>query len=344
MRIGLALPHYEGSFPGGAPLSWRNLADAAVRAERLGFDSVWVSDHFFLDLSRYGGEPGSLEGSVEPFTALAAIAAVTERVRMGTLVACAPFRHPAHLAKMATTIDLVSEGRFDLGLGAGWYEQEFASFGFEYGTVGSRFAYLEEAVEVVSALFGEGPVDHDGARFHLSGAFNRPRPAQAGGPPIWIGGKGGDRQLRLVARRAAGWNTVWRWTPADFAGRVARLHELCEAEGRDPSSVRASVGTYALVGEDRADLERRFGRFQAAMPGHALDGTDVEGFGSGAVVGTPEQVLETLAAFAQAGAEEFIAGAGPLPFNVADWSDVELFAESVIPRAHELSWTTSTRP
>ena len=336
MRIGLALPHYELSFPGGAPLTWENLADAAKRAEALGFDSVWISDHFFLDLSRYGGPPGTLEGSVEPFTALAALAAVTERIRLGTLVACAPFRHPAHVAKMSTAIDLVSGGRFDLGLGAGWYEQEFTAFGFPFGSTGERFGYLEESVEVIAALFGEGPVDHEGRHFHLQGARNRPGPAQEGGPPIWVGGKGGDRQLRLVARHASGWNSVWRWTPADYGARVSRLRELCEVEGRDPASVRASVGTYALVGRDREDLGRRYEGFRRAMPGGALDAVPVEEFAAGAVVGTPERCLETLAAFAEAGAEEFIAGCGPLPFAVADWSDVEAMAEALIPGAHGL--------
>src|SRR5438034_103453 len=117
MRVGIALPHYDFSFPDGEPLSWERFLDAALRAEALGFDSLWISDHLFLDLARYGGPDEEL-GSLEPFTTLAALAALTERVRLGTLVACAPFRHPAHVAKMATTIDLTSGGRFDLGLGA----------------------------------------------------------------------------------------------------------------------------------------------------------------------------------------------------------------------------------
>src|SRR6058998_27828 len=150
MRIGLALPHYDFSFPDGKPLTWTRLVEAARRAERLGFDSVWISDHFFLDLERYGGSPEP-QGSVEPFTALAGLTAVTERVRLGTLVACAPFRHPAIVAKMASAIDLQSGGRFDLGLGAGWYEREFEAFGYPFGTVGERFSMLEETVRAVAA-------------------------------------------------------------------------------------------------------------------------------------------------------------------------------------------------
>src|SRR6266511_3491666 len=145
MRIGLALPHYDFSFPEGEGLTWPGVLEAAQRAERLGFDSVWISDHFFLDLERYGG-PAEPLGSVEPFTALAALAVRTERVRLGTLVACAAFRHPAIVAKMATAIDLASGGRLDLGLGAGWYRREFEAFGYPFGTTGERFRNLEDTV------------------------------------------------------------------------------------------------------------------------------------------------------------------------------------------------------
>src|SRR6059058_5094520 len=160
MRIGLALPHYDYPTPDGL-LSWQDLLEATLRAEALGFDSAWISDHFFLDITRYGGPPGAV-GTPEAFTALAALGARTERIRLGTLVACAPFRHPAHVAKMASAIDLASGGRFDLGLGAGWYEAEFGAFGYEFGSTGERFAILEETVEAVAALLGGGPVTYRG--------------------------------------------------------------------------------------------------------------------------------------------------------------------------------------
>jgi probable F420-dependent oxidoreductase len=335
MRIGLALPHYDFSFPDGKPLSWPRLVDAAQRAEALGFDSVWISDHFFLDLARYGG-PADPSGTVEPFTALAALATATERVRLGTLVACAPFRHPAHVAKMATAIDLISEGRFDLGLGAGWYEPEFTAFGYELASTGERFAILEESVQVIAGLFAEGPFTHEGKRFQIEGAYNRPRPAQPGGPPIWIGGKGGDRLLRLVARHASGWNTVWRRSPDSFAERAHKLRLVAETEGRDPDSVRLSVGLYTILGEDQRDVSRRFEALQRWTPGGALDREDLEDYARETLTGTPQECVQKLATFAGAGAEEFIVGAGSVPFSVADWSMVELVAEALIPEAHKL--------
>jgi probable F420-dependent oxidoreductase len=335
MRIGLALPHYDFSFPDGGSLGWPRLLEAAQRAEALGFDSVWISDHFFFDLARYGG-PEEPSGTVEPFTALAALATATDRVRLGTLVACAPFRHPAHVAKMATAIDLISEGRFDLGVGAGWYEPEFTAFGYELASTGERFAILEESVKVIAGLFAEGPFTHEGKRFQIEGAYNHPRPAQPAGPPIWIGGKGGDRLLRLVARHASGWNTVWKRTPDSFAERAGKLRLIAEAEGRDPGSVRLSIGLYTLVGEDERDLARRFEALQRWTPGGALDGERLEVYARETLTGTPQACVEKLAAFAEAGAEEFIVGAGSVPFSVADWSMVELAAGTLIPEAHRL--------
>jgi probable F420-dependent oxidoreductase len=332
MRIGLALPHYDFSFPDHQRATWPRIVEAARRAERLGFDSIWVSDHFFLDLARYGGS-AEAAGTPEPFTALAALAVATERVRLGTLVACAPFRHPAHVAKMATTIDLTSHGRFDLGIGAGWYEREFEAFGYERG---GRFAYLEESVEVVAGLFGGGPVDHRGRRFRLRGALNHPKPAQPGGPPIWIGGKGGDRTLRLVARGGLGWNTVWRWEQAAYASRVAALRAAWLAEGRDPAEARLSIGLYTLVADDERDLAARFAALQGWAPGGALDEVTLDAYARDTMTGTVERCLARLTGLAELGVEEFIVGAGPVPFAVADWDQVELIADRLLPAAHAL--------
>lgn len=335
MRIGLALPHYDYSFPDGRPLSWPRLVESARRAEELGYDSVWISDHFFTDIGRYGGPKGPL-GTVEPFTALAALATATERVRLGTLVACTSFRHPAHIAKMATTIDLLSGGRFELGLGAGWFQGEFDAFGFDFATTGERFSVLEESVQVVEGLFGKGPFDFDGRHFQLAGAYNHPSPAQEGGPPIWVGGKGGDRLLRLTARHGSGWNTVWRWSPENHAERVGALRRIAESEGRDPATVRLSLGLYALVGEDEPDLAARFESLQRWTPGGGIDGVSLEAYASDTLTGTPERVLERLALFAAIGVEELIVSAASLPFAVYDWSMVELIADKVIPKAEEL--------
>ena len=327
MKFGLALPHYDFSFPDGSPVTFERTAEAARDAERLGFDSVWVSDHFFLSLARYGGGD-ELLGSLEPFTTLAGLSQVTERVRLGTLVACAPFRHPGILVKQATAVDLWSGGRLDLGIGAGWYEDEFRAFGYEFGSTADRFSILEETLQVTGALFGEGPVDHDGDRFHLRGAYNHPAATQQPRPPIWLGAKGGDRSLRLAARYCDGWNTVWRWEPAAYAGRVEAARRACEEAGRDPSTLRLSVGLYTLAGEDDRDLARRYEALQRWTPGGALDGQSLEQFAEGALCGTPARIRERVEEFGALGVEEIIVAPASLPFAVFDPSMLEIVAEA----------------
>jgi probable F420-dependent oxidoreductase len=331
MRFGLALPHYDFSSPDGDPVSFRRVLDATLRAEQLGFDSVWISDHFFLSLARYGGGDAP-RGSLEPLTTLAALAVRTERIRLGTLVLSAPFRHPSVLAKMATAIDLYSGGRFDLGIGAGWYEEEFAAFGYEYGSTGGRFDLLEETVEVLALLFGEGPASFRGERFSLDGAYNRPFPESGRGPALWIGSKGGPRSLRLAARRADGWNTAWRWSIDDYAERVAESRRICESEGRDPHTLRLSIGLYMLLGEDARDVERRYEALVRWTPGDALDDQPLEEFARGALVGTREEVREILAELAELGVEEVIVSPASLPFAVYDDTMTDLFAATFIER------------
>src|SRR5262249_54393814 len=149
------------------------------------------------------------------------------------------FRPPAVLAKAATTIDRVSGGRLDLGLGAGWLEDEYGAFGYPFGSVGGRFDALERGVQAVG-------------RFLTDRASPGPRPLQE--PiPLWVGGKGGPRLLRLAARHAAGWNTVWRVSPEAHAGGVADVARACAREGRDPATLRRSVGLYGTIGVTEDD-------------------------------------------------------------------------------------------
>jgi probable F420-dependent oxidoreductase len=327
MRFGLALPHYDFSLPEHRPITFDALRPWAVRAEELGFDSVWISDHFFLSLARYGGADEPL-GSLEPLTALAAIAGSTRRVRLGTLVLCAPFRHPALLAKAATAIDLASDGRFDLGIGSGWYADEFERFGLPFGTIGERFAILEEQLEVLGPLLEGRTVEHPGPRYPMHEARNLPEPAQRPRPPIWVGGKGGPRLLRAIARRADGWNTVWRWSPADYADRLRDLERICDEVGRDPATVRRSVGLSTIVGEDHADLERRIDFLRDWGPGLAT--ATREELSTHALVGTPEEVAERIAVFDELGVEELILTPAQIPFAIPDADMLDLIAERVV--------------
>jgi probable F420-dependent oxidoreductase len=325
MRFGLSLPHYGFSLPGGESLTHEALVSWARRAEGLGFDSVWVSDHFFYSFARHGAGNDRL-ASLEPLTALAAIAVATERVRMGTLVLGSPFRHPSMLAKMAAGIDQLSGGRFELGVGAGWFEEEFDAFGFPFGSVGDRFETLEATLEVLVALFAGGPATVEGS---LRGAELSPPPVQR--PiPVWVGGKGGPRLLRLAARLAAGWNVVWRMSPALHAELVERARRICGEEGRDPATLRLSVGLYGVIGEDEGAARAAFARARADMPGGALDDETYDSWCADTLSGSPDRVHERIAAFEALGVEELILSPWVLPFAVREPEQVELFARHVI--------------
>jgi probable F420-dependent oxidoreductase len=326
MRFGLSLPHYGFSLPTGQ-IAFADAAGWARRAEALGFDSVWVSDHFFYSFARYGADPSPI-ASLEPLATLAGIAAVTDRVRLGTLVLCAAFRHPALLAKAATSIDLLSGGRLDLGLGAGWMAEEFEAFGYRFGLPGERFAVLEETLEVLKELFGGEPVTHDGPNVTLREAVLSPAPDRP--PPLWLGGKGGPRLLGLAARLADGWNVVWRMSPEAYAPKISEVQAACEAEDRDPATFGLSVGLYSLLGEDEAAARAGCHRGRPAAPGNAMAADDYESWRADTLSGTPEQVLERVAAFESLGVREIIVAPWVLPFAIHEPEQVELFADRVI--------------
>jgi alkanesulfonate monooxygenase SsuD/methylene tetrahydromethanopterin reductase-like flavin-dependent oxidoreductase (luciferase family) len=306
MKIGLALPHYDFSFPSEQPAAVARIVEYAQRAEELGFESVWVSDHLFLDLTKYGGPPKRYK-TPEATAMLAAIAEATLRARLGSLVLCASFRHPVFLAAQLQTIHEISGGRLEVGLGAGWYEAEFNAAGIPFGTAGQRI----ERLAVVA-----GQLD---ARLD-------PR------PPIILGGKGGPKLARVVAEHADGWNVCWRITPEEYRARLDTLHEACARAKRDPETVGLSVGLYTLLGTDRNDLEARYEGLQRWTPGGALDGVPLATHAGGALVGTIEQCAATIKEFEALGVSEIILSPASLPFSVYDDVQLELAARELIPR------------
>ena len=327
MRFGLSLPHYGFSLPGES-ITFEACAAWAERAEQLGFDSVWISDHFFYSFARYGADPQPI-ASLEPLTTLAALAVRTQRVRLGTLVLGASFRHPGLLARAAASIDALSGGRLELGLGAGWLEEEFTAFGYPFGTVGDRFDRLEETLEVLTAFGGDEPVTYDGPTVSLRNARLRPAPVQR--PlPLWVGGKGGPRLLRLAAQHAAGWNLVWRVAPETYATKAEAARAACEQVGRDPASFRLSIGLYLLMGRDDDGARAAFERGRTAMPGGAMRAESYETWRADTLSGTPVQVRERIDAFEALGVEEIVIAPWVLPFAIPEPAQVELFATEVL--------------
>lgn len=329
MRFGLALPQYDFSIVGERPLPWSSVRDVARRAEDLGFSSVWVSDHLFLDIAKYGGS-AQPEAAFEPIVTLAALARELHHIRLGTLVFCEALRPASVLAKAIATLDRISGGRIDVGLGAGWYEPEYAAIGMDFPTPRVRLARMREALAVLTPLLGEsgGPVTCDGAFHSTDGARNLPTAVQRPRPPVFVGGKG-DRLLRLVVERADGWNTCWVWTPEEYAERREFLERECERVDRDPASVWCSLGLYALCGEDEADLEHRFERLRTLTPRGVLDNVTLEQWRRGRLVGTVEQIREQLGVWEMLGVETMILGVGAVPFHLGHRDDLDLLAHAV---------------
>lgn len=326
MDIGLALPQYDFSVPGESPLRWETLLGWAQRAESLGFGSVWVSDHLFLDISRYGAPTGD-HGCFDPLVALSAIARRTTSLRLGTLTLAAPLRPATVLAKALATLDVVSGGRLTVGIGAGWYEPELAAAGILEERPAARLARLAESVRVLRGMFGGGPFTFEGEYQKADQARCLPRPVQRPSPPIWVGGKG-ERLVRLAGRYADGWNTAWVWTPENWLDRAKVLDEACERAGRDPSSVARSVGLYALAGEDEADLAQRYRRLQQLSPSGVLDNVDLAHWRDGRLVGTVEQVRDQVRRWESLGVSSIVLTAGAVPFSLTSADDVELLAEA----------------
>ena len=327
MQFGLALPHYDFSVPGESPLRFETIAEHARVAEALGFDSLWVSDHVSLSIERYGGPPGE-HFAYEPLTTLAALAGAVARPRLGTLVLCEALRPAGVRAKALATLDRLCGGRLDIGIGAGWYAPDYEAVGLSLPSPGERLARLREALAVLDALLPGGPATLDGKAHLVREATNLPPALQSPRPPVFVGGKG-DRLLRLAAEMADGWNTCWAWTPDDYRQRLEALHRACQETGRDPVSVRCTLGLYALAGENERDLAVRYERMQATAPGGMLDGVPLGQWRAGRLVGTPDQLKEQVEGWAALGVAELIVSAGPLPFSVSGLDDLELLAAAL---------------
>ena len=283
----------------GAAHGWDSVLAIASHAERTGWDGVWVADHF---MPGFGDAHGPTN---ESMAYVAALAATVPRVRIGTLVCGNTYRHPAVLVKQAATIDIVSGGRFVLGLGAGWQENEHTAYGIPFHTVKTRLDMFEEACQVVKALTTSETSSFDGTYYQLRDAPLSPKPVQQ--PlPLLVGGGGERRTLRIAARYADEWN-CWG-TPEILAHKVGVLEQHCADVGRDPATIRRSAQALLFLSDDPGEVAR-LRESPAGMP---------------MLVGGPDEIEERLAAYVAAGVDEFIvnersfSGEGDARFDVMD--------------------------
>ncbi len=287
------------------------LLERAHACEEGGFHSIWLADHMWAR-----GLPDV--DHLEIWTALTALAARTSRIRLGSLVLCNSYRNPSLVAKMAASLDQISGGRLELGMGAGWMDEEYRAYGYNFPGVRTRIEQLDEALEVIRRLFTERRSTFQGKYYAVDDAPNNPKPRQRPSPPITIGGAGERLLLRVVAKHADRWNCPMN-AAADMPHKLEVLRSHCADVGRDPSSITVSEQTIVVLGKDESDLEQRWEMAKAFLGGFA----DLK---TVAVRGTPEQVAEGLRAKVARGVRLFTIMFGDL----APAETIRLFGEQVI--------------
>ena len=302
-------------------VTWDHWLALAQTAERLGFDAFFRSDHYFSAQGVAG------RGSTDAWTLLGALAARTDRIRLGTLVSPVTFRLPSLLAKSAATVDEISGGRVEIGMGAGWWTEEHAQFGFPFPTTHERFAMLEEQLQIVHGLLTEDHFSFHGAHYTLDDAEFLPKPVQRPRPPILLGGRTvGPWMQRLIGGWADEFNTTGG-TPKKVGERFSRARSGVEAAGRDQASLVTSLMTWCFVAPAEpaylAMLERARSLDPSAGPLGAYR-ADIE---DDCIVGTPERAVERLAEYAAAGVQRIMLN---LPLY-DDLSTLELLVAEVFP-------------
>jgi len=279
---------------GQEDVTWPDWVALAAACEEHGVGTMFRSDHYLSVDDRRE------RGSLDAWGTITALGAVTEQLRLGTMVSPATFRHPAVLAKAAVTADHVSGGRIEVGIGAGWWEREHELYGFDLPPTGPRLDGLEEQMQIVRGHWEPGPFSFEGEHYRAHELDARPKPVQQPRPPLILGGRGGPRSLRLAACYADEYNTAMA-TAGEIAELRERLDRACEAEGRDPASLPLSMMTGWLVGADAAELRDRASRL-SQWKGEDGDGEAfMAGLRESTILGTVPEAVEQLRDLAEAG-------------------------------------------
>lgn len=325
MRFGLFIPQgWRFDLVGIAPAEqWGVMRDLAQHADDGPWDSVWVYDHFHTT-----PQP-SEEATHEAWALMAGLGAATTRVRLGQMCTCMGYRPPMYLAKFAATVDHISGGRLEMGIGGGWYEHEWRAYGYGFPRAGERLRMLDEGVQIMRQAWTEGVATLHGEHYDVDGAICRPLPLQEGGIPLWIAGGGEKVTLRIAARYAD--FTNFDGTPEGFARKSEILRGHCDAVGRDFTEITRSANYNVFIGRDEAEVAERRAAYVDRVGPHLtpeqLEG-QLRGYDGMPAVGTPEQVVENLRALAGLGMDY---GIFYFPEAAYDRSGIDLFAREVIP-------------
>ncbi|HEY3878517.1 MAG TPA: LLM class F420-dependent oxidoreductase [Trebonia sp.] len=326
MRFGLFVPQGWRLDLAGIDTKdhWPTMLGIAKAAEHGPFESVWVFDHF------HTVPVPTQEATHEAWTLMAAFAAATSRVRLGQMCTCMGYRNPAYLAKVAATVDVISGGRVEMGIGAGWYEHEWRAYGYGFPGAGDRLGQLAEGVEIMHQLWTTGNASLDGEHYQVSGAICQPLPLQEGGVPLWIAGGGEKKTLRIAARYA-------RYTNFDgsldaFRAKSEILAGHCRDLGTDYDAITRSANYNVVIGETQREVEQRIAARKAHLLHYGVPEDVAEGqarsLASGPLVGTPELVTERLRELSAAGMSYAILNFAEIAY---DRSAFTLFSEKVAP-------------
>jgi F420-dependent oxidoreductase-like protein len=326
MRFGLFIPQGWRLDLVDVPVDkhWAVMRDLATYADDSAFDSLWVYDHF------HTVPMPTHEATHEAWSLMSAYAATTTRVKLGQMCTAMSYRNPVYLAKVAATADIISGGRVQMGIGAGWYEHEWRAYGYGFPAAGVRLARLDEGVQILRAAWCDGEVTFEGKHYQVNGAIVEPKPLQDGGLPLWIAGGGEKVTLRIAAKYAQ--YTNFTSEPAAFAHKSQVLADHCREVGTDYDAIVRSANFNAVIGESDADVKERVERVRARQVTKANEAA-VDGMLSTVTApesasGTPEQVVEKLERMRALGCEYAILN---FPEAAYDRSGIELFEREVIP-------------
>jgi F420-dependent oxidoreductase-like protein len=316
MRFGTFVPQGWKGDQNGIPVEeqWERILGVAGLIEDSGYDSIWVYDHFHTH------PVVGQESTFEAWTLMAALAAVTTRVRLGQMCTCALYRPPSMLAKIASSIDVISGGRLDVGIGAGWSKGEFEAYGYRYPTDGERLDMLEEAVQVLLSMWTQDEAKFSGEYYAVDGAINRPKPIQKPHPPLWIAGGGEKRTLRIVAQYGDFAN--FGDDIDEFRHKSQVLAGHCEAVGRSYQEIGRTCHRMSVIGRDDADLRNKLG-IAAGRRSCTPEEFSDEHF----AVTVPEAVQQMGEFFAE-GCTDMIL----YFYDMGEGDSLELFASEVIPQ------------
>jgi alkanesulfonate monooxygenase SsuD/methylene tetrahydromethanopterin reductase-like flavin-dependent oxidoreductase (luciferase family) len=298
-------------------VSFNTVKKVIVECERLGYDSAWLFDHLM-------GFASPNDSVLECWTTLTALAASTSTIRLGTLVLCNNFRHPPVLAKMAATFDTISNGRLDLGIGAGWYRPEYEAYGIPFQEASVRISQLAEGLEIIKRMWTEEKTTFLGQYYDVKNAICIPKPLQKPHPPIWVGVMiGKKRMFDIVAKHGDGWtiSSLYLPTPTEYKSQLEILQTYCKTRGRNPEGVKKALGVGCIIAENKAALQKKLEKFK---PGKVS--IDIYQTVQPRLIGTPDELVERFREYINAGATHFLIN---FP-DVTDDETIRLFSDRVI--------------